>query len=69
VATDPAIHGVAAAGAPWVIGHGEVRISAGGAFKLEVQGLVIPTAPQNGTNPVTTLSASFSGGPTRRRRR
>jgi hypothetical protein len=62
VPTDPAIHGVAAAGAPWVIASGEVRISKGGGLKLEVKGLVIPTPPQNGTNPVATISASLFCG-------
>ena len=62
VPTDPTIHGVAAAGAPWVIASGEVSISTGGGFKLEVRGLVIPTPPQNGTNPVATLSASLFCG-------
>jgi hypothetical protein len=62
VPTDPAIHGVAAAGAPWVIARGEVRISKGGGLKVEVKGLVIPTPPQNGTNPVATISASLFCG-------
>jgi hypothetical protein len=62
VPTDPVIHGVPAAGAPWVIREGKVRISSSGEFKLEVEGLVIPTPPQNGTNPLATISASLFCG-------
>jgi len=59
VPADPTIHGVTAAGAPWVIGRGELRISKGGGFRLEVKGLVIATT---GTNPLTTISASLFCG-------
>ena len=59
VPTDPVIHGVAAAGAAWVIDEGKVRISKGGGFELEVEGLVLTAT---GANPLTTLSASLFCG-------
>ena len=60
VPTDPAIHGVAAGGAPWVLDRGEVRLDRDGRFKLRVKGLVIPTLGNAG--PVTTVSASLYCG-------
>jgi hypothetical protein len=62
VPTDPKIHNVAAAGAAWVIGEGEAKVTQDGRFKVEVEGLVLTAT---GTNPVTTISASlFCGGDT-----
>jgi hypothetical protein len=58
--TDPAIHGVAAGGAPWVLDRGEVRLKKDGKFKLRVEGLVIPSL--GNTGPVTTVSASLYCG-------
>jgi hypothetical protein len=61
--TDPAFHGVAAGGAPWVLRRGEVTLSSRGRLELRVRGLVIPGAPGNGTpGPVTTVSASLYCG-------
>ncbi len=59
VPADPPIHAVTAAGAAWVIGRGEVRISKGGAFRLEVKGLVLAGT---GANPLPTISASLFCG-------
>jgi hypothetical protein len=62
VPTDPAFHGVAAGGAPWVLKEGRVQLS-GDRLDLRVRGLVIPVAPFNGTpGPVTTISASLYCG-------
>ena len=62
VPTDPAFHGVTPGGAPWVLRRGEVSISRD-RLDLRVRGLVIPTAPANGTpGPVTTISASLYCG-------
>jgi hypothetical protein len=62
VPTDPAFHGVAAGGAPWVLKEGSVRLS-GHRLDLRVKGLVIPVAPGNGTpGPVDTISASLYCG-------
>lgn len=62
VPTDPAFHGVAAGGAPWVLKEGSVRLS-GHRLELRVKGLVIPVAPGNGTpGPVNTISASLYCG-------
>ena len=52
--TDPALFGVTAGGAPWVVGDGDVRLRAG-RLVVRVSGLVIPTT---GVNPVPELAAS-----------
>jgi hypothetical protein len=60
--TDPAFHGVAAGGAPWVLRSGQVELKRN-RLELRVRGLVIPGAPGNGTpGPVTTISASLYCG-------
>lgn len=59
VPTDPTIDGVKAAGAPWVIGEGDVTISGSGELKVEVQGLVLTAS---GANPLTVISASLFCG-------
>jgi hypothetical protein len=62
VPTDPAFHGVSPGGAPWVLRSGEVQITRH-RLELRVRGLVIPTAPGNGTpGPVNTVSASLYCG-------
>jgi hypothetical protein len=57
VPTDPAVHGVAPGGAPWVIDEGSVRLRSDGRLHVEVEGLVIPT--RGNTNPVSKLAASL----------
>ncbi|HEV7461726.1 MAG TPA: hypothetical protein VGN78_14400 [Solirubrobacteraceae bacterium] len=60
---DPALHGAAAGGAPWVLRRGEARLRRNGHLTARVRGLVIPTAPGNGTpGPVTMVSASLYCG-------
>lgn len=54
----PTLFGVLPGGAPWVVDSGRVRVDRSGRLELRVEGLVIPTAPFNGTNPVPTLSVS-----------
>jgi hypothetical protein len=62
VPTDPAFHTVAPGGAPWVLKRGDVQLTRN-RLELRVRGLVIPTAPGNGTpGPVTTISASLYCG-------
>jgi hypothetical protein len=56
--SDDAIFGVNPGGAPWVIDKGEARVKPDGRVRARVEGLVIPTAPQNGTNPIPLLRAS-----------
>lgn len=56
--TDPQVFGVLPGTSPWVIKRGSVRLYSDGELSLRARGLVIPTAPANGTNPVPTLSAS-----------
>jgi hypothetical protein len=66
---DPAFHGVAAGGLPWVLDHGMAQIDGGGVL-LNVRGLVIPiehtvggtTFPAGTALPVTTVSASLYCG-------
>jgi hypothetical protein len=58
--TDPPIFGVAPGGAPWVVDRGSARVRTDGRIDVRVEGLVIPTAPANGTNPVPRLSASLA---------
>lgn len=55
----PTLFGITPGTAPWVIDAGSVRVDRTGRFDLRVRGLVIPTPPANGTNPVPTLSASL----------
>jgi hypothetical protein len=63
VPADPTFHGVVPGGAPWVLKRGEVELTRSGKLELRVQGLVIPTAPGNGTpGPVKTVSASLYCG-------
>jgi hypothetical protein len=59
----PVLFGVNPGGAPWVIGKGEARVRRGGRVEVRVRGLVIPTAPQNGTNPLSGIAATvYCGG-------
>jgi hypothetical protein len=63
VPTDPTFHGVAPGGAPWILKRGDVELTRSGRLELRVRGLVIPTAPGNGTpGPVKTVSASLYCG-------
>jgi hypothetical protein len=62
VPTDPAFHGVAAGGAPWVLKEGSVELS-GHRLDLRVKGLVIPNPPGDNTpGPVNTIIASLYCG-------
>jgi hypothetical protein len=59
----PKLFGVSPGGAPWVIGEGAARVRRDGRVKVRVEGLVIPTAPQNGTNPLSNIAATvYCGG-------
>jgi hypothetical protein len=63
VPTDPAIHGVTPGAAPWVLRRGDVSLRRDGRLDLRVRGLVIPTAPANGTpGPVSTVTAAVFCG-------
>jgi hypothetical protein len=63
VPSDPVIDGASAGGAPWVLRQGEVRLRRDGRLTARIRGLVIPTAPGNGTpGPVMTVSASLYCG-------
>ena len=56
--TDQTLFGVKPGGAPWVIRRGEAEVRRDGRVEVRVKGLVIPTPPQNGTNPVSNLAAT-----------
>jgi hypothetical protein len=59
----PVLFGVNPGGAPWVIDKGEARVRRNGRVEVRVEGLVIPTAPQNGTNPLSGIAATvYCGG-------
>ena len=56
--TGPVLFGVPPGGAPWVIDKGDVQVRRDGRVKARLDGLVIPTPPSNGTNPVPQIAAS-----------
>ena len=59
----PTLFGVKPGGAPWVIRRGEAEVRRDGRVEVRVDGLVIPTPPQNGTNPLPGIAATvFCGG-------
>ena len=61
--TGPVLFGVNPGDAPWVIARGEARVRRNGRVKVRVEGLVIPTPPSNGTNPLSNIAASvYCGG-------
>ena len=61
VLTDPPIHGVNRAGAPWVLHKGSVKLSRNGRFDLRVKGLVLASNGTTGT--VTMIAAHFFCAP------
>jgi hypothetical protein len=63
VPTDPALHGNAAGGAPWVLRFGEARLRQDGRLDVKIRGLVIPAPTGNGTpGPVKTVQAALYCG-------
>jgi hypothetical protein len=60
VPTDPPFHGIAAAGAPWVLSDSSVRLKASGELDISIDGLILPSLGTAG--PVTTVSASLLCG-------
>jgi hypothetical protein len=59
----PVLFEVKPGGAPWVIDRGEAKVRRNGRVKVRVRGLVIPTPPQNGTNPLSNIAATvYCGG-------
>jgi hypothetical protein len=54
----PTLFGVHPGGLPWVVSRSRVEVRRDGRVEVRVRGLVIPTAPQNGTNPVSNLAAT-----------
>jgi hypothetical protein len=60
VPTDPAFHGISAAGAPWVLRSSSVRLKESGELDVRIHGLVLTATGTAG--PVTTVSASLLCG-------
>jgi hypothetical protein len=59
----PPLFDVDPGGAPWVIDKGRAKVRRDGRVKVRIRGLVIPTAPQNGTNPLSNIAATvYCGG-------
>ena len=56
--TGPVLFGVAPGGAPWVINRGDAKVRRDGRVQVRLDGLVIPTPPSNGTNPVPEIAAT-----------
>jgi hypothetical protein len=54
----PVLFGVKPGGLPWVISRSRVEVRRDGRVEVRVRGLVVPTPPQNGTNPVSNLAAT-----------
>jgi hypothetical protein len=54
----PKLFGVNPGGLPWVVSRSRVEVRRDGRVEVRVRGLVIPTPPQNGTNPVSNLAAT-----------
>jgi hypothetical protein len=52
--------GITGGGLPWVIASGRGEVNRNGEVQVRVTGLVIPTAPFNGTNPVPMFGAIVS---------
>lgn len=52
--------GITGGGKPWVITSGSGVVESDGSVHVTVQGLVIPIAPFNGTNPVPMFAATVS---------
>lgn len=55
VPTDPSLFGVAAAGAPWQLKHGNVELARDGRLRIDVDGLVLTST---GANPLPDLAAT-----------
>jgi hypothetical protein len=61
--TGPVLFTVNPGGAPWVVDEARVKVRRDGRIQARIEGLVIPTAPQNGTNPLSNLAATvYCGG-------
>lgn len=52
--------GIIGGGKPWVITSGSGEVDRDGSVHVTVQGLVIPVAPFDGTNPVPAFGATVS---------
>jgi hypothetical protein len=54
----PVLFKVNPGGLPWVVSRSRVEVRRDGRVEVRVRGLVIPTPPQNGTNPISNLAAT-----------
>ncbi|MBI2371567.1 MAG: hypothetical protein HYV08_15270 [Deltaproteobacteria bacterium] len=55
-----ALRNIAGGGLPWTLTRGEARLDTDGAFKVEVEGLVLAAGPNAGTNPNSQFVATLS---------
>jgi hypothetical protein len=60
IPADPALHGVAAGGAPWKLAFGQARLHSNGELRVAIQGLLLTTTGTTG--PVTTVDAALYCG-------
>ena len=58
----PLIAGINPGGAPWVNGPSPVRVRENGRITVTVRGLVIPSPPGTGVNPVPSVVATLVCG-------
>ncbi len=56
---DAHLFAVAPGALPWMIESSEVTVRFDGQLRVDVEGLVVPVAPANGTNPIPRLAASL----------
>ncbi|MBZ5593742.1 MAG: hypothetical protein LAP39_16000 [Acidobacteriia bacterium] len=57
------VAGVPSGGAPWVVAHGEAKVSDSGKIKVEIKGLLLASGANAGTvGPVTMVMASLVCG-------
>jgi hypothetical protein len=54
----PMLFGVKPGGLPWVVSKSRAEVRRDGRVEVRVRGLVVPTPPQNGTNPVSNIAAT-----------
>jgi hypothetical protein len=54
----PKLFGVKPGGLPWVVSRSRVEVRRDGRVEVRIRGLVIPTSPQNGTNPLSNIAAT-----------
>ena len=57
--TSPMIAGIKPGGLPWVNGPSRVKVSEDGQIMVDIMGLVVPSPPFSGSNPVRSVVATL----------